>query len=164
MKLGLLVVLPLAMWLFIDILVPSALSATSISTTLDFRAYFGPILGTIMNVIGSAFGVNPNTAKDLIIWSPFIFGVMMGFTIPIVIILGLRLSLKVLATGVDVSLADETLHVLYIFMFFLGLYIMAAIPAALYLTAIEFPFALLFLAITSIAYMIGVFGLITWGG
>ena len=59
MKLGLLVVLPLAMWLLIDLLVPTALSATITSTSVDFRDFFGPILGTIMNIIGGHLRLNP---------------------------------------------------------------------------------------------------------
>ena len=89
---------------------------------------------------------------------------ILGFLLPLFIFLGIRFSGRFLASGVDISLADETVHALYIFLFFLALYLIAGLPAALYLQAIEFPFALLFFATTTIAYMIGVFGLITRGG
>jgi len=163
MKLGLLVMLPLAMWLFIDLLVPTALSATATTASIDYRQYFGPILGTIMNIIGGTLGLTPNAANDLWVWSPFIFGAIMAFLLPLFIFLGIRFSGRILGSGVDVSLGEETLHALYIFLFFLGLYLIAGIPASLYLQAIEFPFALLFFAGTTVAYLIGVFGLITRG-
>jgi len=164
MKIGLLVGLPLAMWLFIDLLVPTAISAAVNPVSLDFRDYLGPILGTVFNTVGRVFGFTPETARDLLIWSPLIFGLMMAFTIPLVIIIGLRASIKFLASGIELHLADETVHTLYVFLFFLALFLMIGLPASIYLVNIDFPFALLLFAITTIAYMIGVLGLITRGG
>lgn len=165
MKVGLLVGLPLAIWLFIDILIPSVLSTQDTPQTIDYGQYLGPILGTIINMISKGLGgLGLNTGNTFFIWSPLIFSAMLAFTLPFIIFVGIRFSVSVIASGLSFSLADETLQTLYIFLLFLSFFILAGVPAFVYLQIAGFPFASIFFAATSIAYLIGVAGLIAWGG